>query len=75
MPGQDHGVVIHGQQAFHNAELPHLPDLWAIEIDPVRLSRLALHRQPDNPVRGNEGVGVDQRCVNNAKYRRCCSNA
>ena len=43
VPGQDHGMVIHDQQAFHNAKLPHLPDLRPIEIDPIRLARLAFH--------------------------------
>ena len=70
MPSQNHGVVIHGQQAFHNCELPHLTDLRPIEIDPIRLARLALHRKPNNPVRRRERVWVDQPRIDHAEHRR-----
>jgi hypothetical protein len=72
--GQDHRVIIHGQQAFDDAQLPHALDLRPVQIGPVSAARLALYGKPHNPIRADEGIRVDQRRIDDAKHRRCGSN-
>src|SRR6266436_7222330 len=68
-------MVIHGQQTLYNSQLPHLLDLWTIQIGPISRARLALQRQPHDPVRSGIRIGIDQRSIDYAEYRRSRSNA
>src|SRR5439155_24174986 len=73
--GQNQRLEVHGQHTLYYRQLPQLPNLGTIRIDPIRRTCFARYRQAHDPVRCGVGIGVDQGGIDHAEHGRSRSNA
>jgi hypothetical protein len=73
--GHGHGVVVHRKRVLDGAHLPQLLNLRRVQIDQFHGAGPGPHRHPHDAVRRGKGVGVQQRGIDHAEYRRSGSHA
>ena len=67
MPGEIHGIVVHGEHAFYAVQLLQLLNLRAVQVDPIAGFCFAGDGQTDDAVRRRIWIGIHQRGVDHAE--------
>ena len=67
MPGEIHGIVVHGEHAFYTMQLLQLLNLRAVQVDLIAGVCFAVDGQTDDAVRCRIRIGIHQRGVDHAK--------